>query len=69
MSNPTILPTRSQNEPDTETLLQKMRHLTDGIRRAQNSGTSCLDTGHLDDHVLKDIGLERSDLTMCRKAV
>jgi len=66
MSNSTILPTRSQNEPETETFLQKIRHLTDGIRRGQNSGTSCLDTGHLDDHVLKDIGLDHSDLTRCR---
>ncbi len=66
MSNWTILPTRSQKEHDTETLLQKMRHLTDGIRLGQSSGTSCLDTGYLDDHVLKDIGLDRSDLTRRR---
>lgn len=66
MSNSTIIPTRSQNEPVSTTFLQKMRHLTDGIRRGQNSSASYLDTGHLDDHVLKDIGLDRSDLTKCK---
>lgn len=63
MSNSTIIPTRSQDKPVSETFFQKMRWLTIRIRRGENSGTSFLDTGHLDDHVLKDIGLDRSDLT------
>ena len=65
MPNSTIIPTRSQSEPALASFLKRVRQLTNGIRRGQNSGASYLDTGHLDDHVLKDIGLDRSDLTKC----
>ncbi|MGB5216275.1 MAG: DUF1127 domain-containing protein [Anderseniella sp.] len=36
------------------------------FRRRGVARTSYLNTGYLNDHVLKDIGLERSDLTKPR---
>lgn len=63
MSNLTIFSTRWRNKPVQASIMQKMRHLTKRMRREQSSNVSYIDTGHLDDHVLKDIGLDRSDLT------
>lgn len=63
MSNLTIFSTRWRNKPVQASIMQKMRHLTKKMRRGQSSNVSYIDTGHLDDHVLKDIGLDRSDLT------
>ncbi len=63
MSNSTIFSTRLHGKFVSAVVLLKMQHLTKIIRRRQNSSIDYLDTGHLDDHVLKDIGLDRSDLT------
>lgn len=41
----------------------EMAQLAGRFRRKENAGANYLDTGHLNDHLLKDIGLERSDLT------
>lgn len=62
MSNSTIFSTRSKNNSVSVTFLQKMRQFTMSIRRRGSSSVNYLDSGHLDDHVLKDIGLDRSDL-------
>ena len=63
MSNPTLYSSRSHDKSLSMTILQKVRQFTIGIRSRQTSSASYLDTDYLDDHVLKDIGLERSDLT------
>lgn len=73
MSISTLFRTRTRNEPVCVTNGQKMRAvlsaksaemalLAGRFRRKKNARASCLDTGYLNDHVLKDIGLERSDL-------
>ncbi|WP_108883079.1 DUF1127 domain-containing protein [Anderseniella sp. Alg231-50] len=74
MSMATLFRNRSRNESVSVTHGQKvfailsgkgaeMALLADRFRRKANAGTGYLDTSHLNDHVLRDIGLERSDLT------
>ncbi len=50
---PAVLPIRSAEIP----LLAVF------FRRRPRKRTSVINTGHLNDHMLKDIGLDRSDLT------
>ena len=77
MSISTLFRNRTRNEPVSVTTGQKvcavlssksaeMALLAGRLRRKSSAGASYLDTGHLNDHVLKDIGLERSDLTKPR---
>lgn len=74
MSISTPFQSRTRNEPVSVTRGQKVRAVLSGkssemallagrFRRKNYASTNYLDTGHLNDHVLKDIGLERSDLT------
>ena len=63
MSNPTLYSSRSHDKSLSMIILQKVRQYTIGIRSRPTSSASYLDTDYIDDHVLKDIGLERSDLT------
>ena len=74
MSIPTLLRTLTRKEPVAVPRSQKARAGMSGrsaepallpgrFRRKTEVGTSYLNTGYLNHHVLKDIGLERSDLT------
>ncbi|MEO1159588.1 MAG: hypothetical protein AAFW74_03900 [Pseudomonadota bacterium] len=74
MSMATLFRNRTRKEPAFVTHGQKVREvlsntsaemalLAGRIRRKGNPGASYLDTGQLNDHVRRDIGLERSDLT------
>lgn len=74
MSIPTLLQILTMKEPVAVPRGQKMTAakssksaqpalLPGRFRRKGEARTSYLNTGYLNDHVLKDIGLERSDLT------
>ena len=74
MSIPTLLRILTRKEPVAVPRGQKMTVamssksaqpalLPGRFRRKGEARTSYLNTGYLNDHVLKDIGLERSDLT------
>lgn len=74
MSISTLFRNHTRNEPVSVTRGQKVRAvlssksaemalLAGRLRRKSTARASYLDTGYLNDHVLKDIGLERSDLT------
>jgi uncharacterized protein YjiS (DUF1127 family) len=74
MSISTLFQDRIRSEPESVTRGPKTHTVLSGksaevtllagrFKRKDKARTSYLDTGHLNDHVLKDIGLERSDLT------
>ena len=42
----------------------EMALLAGFFRRRHGKSASVIDTGHLNDHVLKDIGLDRTDFTI-----
>jgi uncharacterized protein YjiS (DUF1127 family) len=74
MSIPTLLRILTRKQAVAVTCGQKMSVakssksagpalLPGRFRRKGEARTSYLNTGYLNDHVLKDIGLERSDLT------
>lgn len=74
MSISTLFRSRTRNEPVSVTQDQKMptglsaKNAEMGqsagrLQRKYKASASYLDTGRLNDHVLKDIGLERTDLT------
>ncbi|MEM7633675.1 MAG: hypothetical protein AAF299_03880 [Pseudomonadota bacterium] len=73
MSIPSLFPTRKPSEADAVTDGQKAHANRSGksaglarlvwrFRRKNKAGASFLNTGHLNDHVRRDIGLARSDL-------
>jgi hypothetical protein len=77
MSIPTLLRILTRKKPVAAPRSQKMTVVMSGksaqlpllpgrLRRRGVARTSYLNTGYLNDHVLKDIGLERSDLTKPR---
>ncbi len=74
MSNSTFFESRPQSEAVSATIMQKVRavlsgrnaeaaSLTNSVRSKPSSAPKYLDTCHLNDHVLKDIGLNLTDLT------
>jgi len=74
MSIPTLLQILTRKGPVAATRAQNKCNETSGknpqppllpgrFRRKGDARTSYLNTGYLNNHVLKDIGLERSDLT------
>lgn len=74
MSIPTLLRILTRRDPVVASHGQEMRAgvssksaqqplLPGRFRRKGDARTSYLNTGYLNNHVLKDIGLERSDLT------
>lgn len=74
MSIPSLFRTHSQSEPDAATSARRppanqsgkfagLAFLAGRFRRERKKRSSYLNTGHLNDHVRKDIGLDRTDVS------